>query len=124
MIRERGLLLVPFALAVVLGAGLPGSAVAGGGGGRGGGDSGDSSMNPFTGDSYAYFHGGHNLGEQGTIFPGRVPAAKGASNGSAKSKTATAAGKDGTAAFQAPDAKRDASTESKRDVANNPASSR
>jgi hypothetical protein len=36
---------------------------------RGGGDSGDSSMNPFTGDSYAYFHGGHNLGEQGTIFP-------------------------------------------------------
>jgi hypothetical protein len=36
---------------------------------RGGGDNGDSSMNPFTGDSYAYFHGGHNLGEQGTIFP-------------------------------------------------------
>ena len=26
-------------------------------------------MNPFTGDSYAYFHGGHNLGEQGTISP-------------------------------------------------------
>jgi hypothetical protein len=46
---------------------------------RGGGDSGDSSMNPFTGDSYAYFHGGHNLGEQGTIFPDhayRTPAAK------------------------------------------------
>ena len=41
---------------------------------RGGGDSGDSSMNPFTGDSYAYFHGGHNLGEQGTIRPNRVPA--------------------------------------------------
>lgn len=39
----------------------------------GGGDSGDSSMNPFTGDSYAYFHGGHNLGEQGTIRPNRVP---------------------------------------------------
>lgn len=39
-----------------------------------GGDSGDSSMNPFTGDSYAYFHGGHNLGEQGTIRPNRVPA--------------------------------------------------
>jgi len=38
---------------------------------RGGGDSGDSSMNPFTGDSYAYFHGGHNLGEQGTIRPNR-----------------------------------------------------
>jgi hypothetical protein len=40
---------------------------------RGGGDSGDSSMNPFTGDSYAYFHGGHNLGEEGTIRPNRVP---------------------------------------------------
>src|SRR6478735_11267115 len=66
MIRERGLLLVPFVLAVVLGASLTGSALAAG---RGGGDSGDSSMNPFTGDSYAYFHGGHNLGEQGTIFP-------------------------------------------------------
>ena len=39
---------------------------------RGGGDSGDSSMNPITGDSYAYFHGGHNLGEQGTIRPNRV----------------------------------------------------
>lgn len=45
--------------------GLPAAAMAN----RGGGDSGDSSMNPFTGDSYAYFHGGHNLGEQGTIFP-------------------------------------------------------
>jgi hypothetical protein len=43
----------------------------GGGGGFSGGDSGDSSMNPFTGDSYAYFHGGHNLGEQGTIRPNR-----------------------------------------------------
>jgi hypothetical protein len=40
---------------------------------RGGGDNGDSSMNPFTGDSYAYFHGGHNLGEQGTIRPDRAP---------------------------------------------------
>src|SRR5690349_4983397 len=39
-------------------------------GGRGG-DNGDSSMNPFTGDSYAYCHGGHNLGEQGTIRPDR-----------------------------------------------------
>jgi len=47
------------------------STAAGGGGGRGG-DSGDSSMNPFTGDSYAYFHGGHNLGEEGTIRPNRV----------------------------------------------------
>lgn len=39
----------------------------------GGGDNGDNSMNPFTGDSYAYFHGGHNLGEQGTIRPDRAP---------------------------------------------------
>lgn len=50
--------------------GLPATAMAD----RGGGDSGDSSMNPFTGDSYAYFHNGHNLGEQGTIRPNRVPA--------------------------------------------------
>src|SRR5690349_21304566 len=54
---------------------MTGSALANGGGGGGGGfsggDSGDSSMNPFTGDSYAYFHGGHNLGEQGTIRPNR-----------------------------------------------------
>ena len=63
---------------------------------RGGGDSGDSSMNPFTGDSYAYFHNGHNLGEQGTIRPNRVPdkrnpaqAAKG-SDASAPSMTARA----------------------------------
>ena len=51
--------------AALLGIGISGVALAN----RGGGDSGDSSMNPFTGDSYAYFHGGHNLGEQGTIFP-------------------------------------------------------
>jgi hypothetical protein len=51
--------------AASLAIGMSGAAVAN----RGGGDSGDSSMNPFTGDSYAYFHGGHNLGEQGTIFP-------------------------------------------------------
>lgn len=125
MIRERGLLLVPLALAVVLGATLPASAVAGGGGGRGGGDSGDSSMNPFTGDSYAYFHGGHNLGEQGTLIPWRFPAAKSASSATAKTKTAAAAAKDRSAAFQAPDAKRDdAATESKRDIADSPASSR
>jgi len=37
----------------------------------GGGRGGDSSMNPFTGDSYAYFHGGHNLGEQGMNIPWR-----------------------------------------------------
>jgi hypothetical protein len=52
-------------VAVSLAIGVSGVALAN----RGGGDSGDSSMNPFTGDSYAYFHGGHNLGEQGTIFP-------------------------------------------------------
>lgn len=51
--------------AALLAIGISGIALAN----RGGGDSGDSSMNPFTGDSYAYFHGGHNLGEQGTIFP-------------------------------------------------------
>jgi hypothetical protein len=38
-----------------------------------GGGGGDSSMNPYTGDSYAYFHGGHNLGEAGTVRPGGVP---------------------------------------------------
>lgn len=38
-----------------------------------GGGGGDSSMNPYTGDSYAYFHGGHNLGEAGTIRPGGTP---------------------------------------------------
>ncbi|HEY2816197.1 MAG TPA: hypothetical protein VGK44_03575 [Casimicrobiaceae bacterium] len=37
----------------------------------GGGRGGDSSMNPFTGDSYAYFNGGHNLGEQAMIIPWR-----------------------------------------------------
>lgn len=47
------------------------AAVAGGGGGFSGGNGGDSSMNPYTGDSYAYFHCGHNLGEEGMILPGR-----------------------------------------------------
>ena len=50
---------------------MSGVAMANRGGGGGGGDGGDSSMNPFTGDSYAYFHGGRNLGEQGTIRPNR-----------------------------------------------------
>ena len=59
----RTFAVVAFATAVVVPAAFAG--------GRGGGDSGDSSMNPFTGDSYAYFHGGHNLGEQGTIRPNR-----------------------------------------------------
>jgi hypothetical protein len=40
---------------------------------HGGGGGGDSSMNPFTGDSYAYFHGGHNLGEGAMIRPGGTP---------------------------------------------------
>lgn len=51
--------------------GVPIAYAGGDGGFSGGGDNGDSSMNPFTGDSYAYFHGGHNLGEQGTIRPNR-----------------------------------------------------
>ena len=62
-----GLRSTRFLLAVALTAGMSGVAVA-----DFGGDSGDSSMNPFTGDSYAYFHGGHNLGEQGTIRPNRA----------------------------------------------------
>jgi len=60
----RSLSAIAFATAI---SGMPAAYA----GGRGGGDSGDSSMNPFTGDSYAYFHGGHNLGEQGTIRPNR-----------------------------------------------------
>jgi hypothetical protein len=47
---------------------LSGAAMAAHGGGGG-----DSSMNPFTGDSYAYFHGGHNLGEGAMIRPGGTP---------------------------------------------------
>lgn len=38
-----------------------------------GGRGGDSSMNPYTGDSYAYFNGGHNLGEEGMNIPWRKP---------------------------------------------------
>ncbi|HTL77010.1 MAG TPA: hypothetical protein VL654_11860 [Casimicrobiaceae bacterium] len=60
----RSLSAIAFATAI---SGMPAAYA----GGRGGGDSGDSSMNPFTGDSYAYFHGGRNLGEQGTIRPNR-----------------------------------------------------
>lgn len=40
-------------------------------------DSGDSSMNPFTGESYAYFHGGRNLGEGAMIRPGGTPPPQG-----------------------------------------------
>lgn len=47
----------------------PGAALAHGGGGHG--SNGDSSNNPFTGDSYAYFHGGRNLGSEAMILPGR-----------------------------------------------------
>jgi hypothetical protein len=68
MIRKSVSLTVRVLVLVML---VSGSAVAGGGG-RGG----DSSMNPFTGDSYAYFHGGHNLGEEGMILPGRAPRSK------------------------------------------------
>jgi len=60
----RSLSAIAFATAI---SGMPAAYA----GGRGGGDSGDRSMNPFTGDSYAYFHGGHNLGEPGTIRPNR-----------------------------------------------------
>jgi hypothetical protein len=59
-------------VACTLAAGCCGVAYAGGGG-RGG----DSSMNPFTGDSYAYFNGGHNLGEKAMIRPGGTPPATG-----------------------------------------------
>lgn len=78
------------------------SAHGGGGGGFSGGDSGDSSMNPFTGDSYAYFHGGHNLGEQGTIRPnrpnprfstGQNPQANAAPNADAKAPATASAAK-------------------------------
>ena len=68
---NRSLLTKQLLLAAALAVGMSGAAIA-----NRGGDSGDSSMNPFTGDSYAYFHGGHNLGEQGTIRPDRAPPAK------------------------------------------------
>src|SRR5436309_4740308 len=69
MIPKRGFLLSQVVLIAALSAFLPESAIAHGGGGRGG----DSSMNPYTGDSYAYFHGGHNLGEEGMNIPWRKP---------------------------------------------------
>ena len=76
----RSLSAIAFATAI---SGMPAAYA----GGRGGGDSGDSSMNPFTGDSYAYFHGGHNLGEQGTIRPNRVTARPDASSDRHASRT-------------------------------------
>src|SRR5438105_3223097 len=81
MILKRGLLLGKLIVGATLGVSLCGSGIAHGGGGRGGGDSGDSSMNPFTGDSYAYFHGGHNLGEEGMNIPWRRPDPKSADSG-------------------------------------------
>jgi hypothetical protein len=69
--QSRNVMMKQLLLTAVLAAGMSGAAVA-----NRGGDSGDSSMNPFTGDSYAYFHGGHNLGEQGTIRPDRAPPPK------------------------------------------------
>jgi hypothetical protein len=68
---SRNLLLKQILLTAALAACISGDAIA-----NRGGDNGDNSMNPFTGDSYAYFHGGHNLGEQGTIRPDRPPPAK------------------------------------------------
>lgn len=68
--RSIGLLCLAVALAV------PSATLARGGGGGGRGGSGDSSMNPFYGDSYRYFNG-RNLGEQGTIFPGGSQAPSG-----------------------------------------------
>jgi len=84
---------------LVVGMLVSGSAAAGGG--RGG----DGSMNPFTGDSYAYFHGGHNLGEEGMILPGRAPPAKVTPRVQNKSPSTTSAGP--TGAFQSSDARRD-----------------
>jgi len=69
MIREYAKFPARPLIIVLLGVGLCASASAFAGGGRGG----DSSMNPYTGDSYAYFNGGHNLGEEGMNIPWRKP---------------------------------------------------
>jgi hypothetical protein len=58
--------LLTFVLVLAALAMAPAAAIAGGSHG-----SGDSSNNPFTGDSYAYFHGGQNAGRQAMILPGR-----------------------------------------------------
>ena len=107
MIPKRGFLLSQVVLIAALSAFLPETAIAHGGGGRGG----DSSMNPFTGDSYAYFHGGHNLGEQGMNIPWRTPDPKSADssdrnvpNATVKSQTTTTTGP--TRGFQSLDASR------------------
>ena len=81
-------------LAALVVIGLGASPIAHGGGGRGG----DSSMNPYTGDSYAYFHGGHNVGEQGFNIPWRkaapnsAPAASNAPSATAQSAATTPKG--------------------------------
>jgi hypothetical protein len=78
---------------------LASGSAAAGGGGRGG----DSSMNPFTGDSYAYFHGGHNLGEEGSLIPWRTPAANPSANVSGKTSSKAPAAP--TGAFRSTDPK-------------------
>jgi hypothetical protein len=112
MILKRGSLLGKLVVGAALGVSLCGGVIAHGGGGGRGGDSGDSSMNPYTGDSYAYFHGGHNLGEQGMNIPWRSPDPKSASstdrnasNATAKSPSTTTSGP--TRAFQSVDSSRD-----------------
>ena len=110
MIRKRGRVVGRLVLATALGVVLCESGIAhGGGGGRGGG--GDSGMNHYTGDSYAYFHGGHNLGEQGMNIPWRTPDPKSADssdryvpNATVKSQTTTTTGP--TRGFQSLDASR------------------
>ena len=86
MIPKRGFLLSQVVLIAALSAFLPETAIAHGGGGRGG----DSSMNPFTGDSYAYFHDGHNLGEQGMNMPWRTPVPESADSSDRNVPNATA----------------------------------
>ena len=109
MIRKRGLLLGPLVLVALVGASLSGSAIARGGGHGGG--SGDSSMNPFTGDSYAYFNGGHNRGEQSIVVPWSAPTTQSVhssdrrvESGTAKPLTPTTNGRTGR--FESLDARR------------------
>ncbi|SRR6266576_3755311 len=104
MIRKHGWLLSNLVMVAALGVSPYGNAIAHGGGGRGG----DSSMNPFTGDSYAYFHGGHNLGEQAMNIPWRTPVPQSATssdrnvpNSTAKSAATSTNGP--TRTFQSPD---------------------
>src|SRR6266480_4065208 len=86
MIRKHGWLLSNLVMVAALGVSPYGNAIAHGGGGRGG----DSSMNPFTGDSYAYFHGGHNLGEQGMNIPWRTSVPESADSNDRNVPNATA----------------------------------